>query len=234
MTAVLPGPTDFSRYDSAPLLCELSCLADHVLTTSSMFYLSILSLYLFCRQPNPPNIPRNLKTLKLYGLQCGIVPIQESWWLAPLLLLIPLLLALCLGLPALLLHLTRPMSAIPGGELCLTEAADTETQRMTFQTSVSILGYCLPLAIIICLVIGHCIIYKLFKSEALCRSECQALCLLLLHHLRLFVLQGGAPALPADSTHHCGPPPPLHPGPGRKPYHGNIGNQLERNIELTF
>ena len=44
MTAVLPGPTDFSRYDSAPLLCELSCLADHVLTTSSMFYLSILSL----------------------------------------------------------------------------------------------------------------------------------------------------------------------------------------------
>ena len=166
MTAVLPGPTDFSRYDSAPLLCELSCLADHVLTTSSMFYLSILSLYLFCRQPNPPNIPRNLKTLKLYGLQCGIVPIQESWWLAPLLLLIPLLLALCLGLPALLLHLTRPMSAIPGGELCLTEAADTETQRMTFQTSVSILGYCLPLAIIICLVIGHCIIYQLFKSEA--------------------------------------------------------------------
>ena len=35
-----------------------------------------LSLYLFCRQPNPPNIPANLRTLKLYGLQCGIVPIQ--------------------------------------------------------------------------------------------------------------------------------------------------------------
>lgn len=176
VTAVLPGPTDFSRYDSAPLLCELSCLADHVLTTSSMFYLSILSLYLFCRQPNPPNIPRNLKTLKLYGLQCGIVPIQESWWLAPLLLLIPLLLALCLGLPALLLHLTRPMSAIPGGELCLTEAADTETQRMTFQTSVSILGYCLPLAIIICLVIGlsvrRCVsCYSTTCVSSFCKEE---------------------------------------------------------------
>ena len=36
----------------------------------------VFSLYLFCRQPNPPNIPANLRTLKLYGLQCGIVPIQ--------------------------------------------------------------------------------------------------------------------------------------------------------------
>ena len=47
------------------------------------------------------------------------------------------------------------MSAIPGGELCLAEAGDTETQRVTFQTSVAILGYCLPLALIVCLVIGQ-------------------------------------------------------------------------------
>ena len=51
-------------------------MTDQVLVTSNMFYLAILSLYLFCRQPNPPNISANLKTLKLYGLSCGIVPIQ--------------------------------------------------------------------------------------------------------------------------------------------------------------
>ena len=49
------------------------------------------------------------------------------------------------------------MSAIPGGELCVAEAGDTETQRVTFQTSVAILGYCLPLALIVCLVIGQCV-----------------------------------------------------------------------------
>ena len=47
------------------------------------------------------------------------------------------------------------MSAIPGGELCLAETGDTETQLRTFLTSVAILGYCLPLALIICLVIGQ-------------------------------------------------------------------------------
>ena len=52
---------------------------------------------------------------------------------------------------------SHPMSAIPGGELCVAEAGDTETQRVTFQTSVAILGYCLPLALIVCLVIGQCV-----------------------------------------------------------------------------
>ena len=50
---------------------------------------------------------------------------------------------------------SHPMSAIPGGELCLAETGDTETQLRTFLTSVAILGYCLPLALIICLVIGQ-------------------------------------------------------------------------------
>ena len=50
---------------------------------------------------------------------------------------------------------SHPMSAIPGGELCLAEAGDTDTQLRTFLTSVAILGYCLPLALIVCLVIGQ-------------------------------------------------------------------------------
>jgi len=176
VTQLLPGPTDFSRYGSVPLLCDITSLVDQVLTTTTMFYLAILSLYLFCRQPNPPNIPANLRTLKLYGLQCGIVPIQESWWLAPLLLLVPVLLSLGLGAPALLLHLSHPMSAIPGGELCLAEAGDTETQLRTFLTSVAILGYCLPLALIVCLVIGlsvrRCVsCYSTTCVSSFCKEE---------------------------------------------------------------
>merc|ERR1719245_2540930 len=79
------GPLNFTQYDSVPLLCDVTSMLDIILSSSNMFFLSFLSLYLFCRQPNPPSITTNLKTLKLYGLSCGIVPIQESWWLAPLL-----------------------------------------------------------------------------------------------------------------------------------------------------
>ena len=42
VTQLLPGPTDFSRYGSVPLLCDITSLVDQVLTTTSMFYLAIL------------------------------------------------------------------------------------------------------------------------------------------------------------------------------------------------
>ena len=66
----------------------------------------------------------------------------------------PLVLSVSLSLPSLLLHLPHPMSAIPGGDICLTSDSDILQQQHTFQSSVAILGFCLPLAIIICLVIG--------------------------------------------------------------------------------
>lgn len=49
---------------------------DSALVTSAMFYLALLALHLFCRAPNPPSLSANLRTLKLYGLECGVVPIQ--------------------------------------------------------------------------------------------------------------------------------------------------------------
>ena len=113
---------------------------------------------------------------QLYGLSCGIVPIQESWWLAPLLILTPLCLSVCLSLPALLLHLPHPMSAIPGGQLCLTTQPDTLQQQMTYHSSLAILGFCLPLAIIICLVIGlsvrRCVsCYTTICVSSFCKEE---------------------------------------------------------------
>jgi len=176
VSVILPHRTNFSQYDQVPLLCDVTALTDHVLVTSKMFYLAILSLYLFCRQPNPPTISANLKTLKLYGLTCGIVPIQESWWLAPCLILLPLLLAVSLSLPSVLLHLPHTMSAIPGGDLCVTSDANILQQQLTFQSSVAILGYCLPLAIIVCLVIGlsvrRCVsCYSTTCVSSFCKEE---------------------------------------------------------------
>ena len=46
------------------------------------------------------------------------------------------------------------MSAIPGGELCITKDTEKVQQQMTYQSSLAILGLCLPLAIILCLVAG--------------------------------------------------------------------------------
>ena len=46
------------------------------------------------------------------------------------------------------------MSAIPGGDLCLTKDTEKLQQQMTYQSSLAILGLCLPLAIILCLVAG--------------------------------------------------------------------------------
>ena len=59
------GGLNFREYNRVPLLCDLTSMADNCLTSANMFYLAFLSLYLFCRQPNPPACPANMKTLKV-------------------------------------------------------------------------------------------------------------------------------------------------------------------------
>jgi hypothetical protein len=56
---------DLRQADSMPLVCEILSMTDHILMTTLMFYLAALSLYLFCRQPNPPVLTSSLKTLKV-------------------------------------------------------------------------------------------------------------------------------------------------------------------------
>ena len=68
------------------------------------------------------------------------------------------------------------MSAIPGGELCLTKNTDILQQQMTYQSSLAILGFCLPLAIIVCLVIGlsvrRCVsCYTTICVSSFCKEE---------------------------------------------------------------
>ena len=56
---------DLRQADSMSLVCEVLSMTDHILMTTLMFYLVALSLYLFCRQPNPPVLTSSLKTLKV-------------------------------------------------------------------------------------------------------------------------------------------------------------------------
>jgi len=142
---------DLSQADKMPLACDILSMTDHLLMTVLMFYLAALSLYLFCRHPNPPVLTSSLKTLKLYGLTCGIVPVREKWWVSVLLLLLPPLMAVCLCVPVLLIHLPHAMAAIPGGSICMVTQS---VELNTYQSSVAILGFLLPVAIIMCLIIG--------------------------------------------------------------------------------
>ena len=87
----------------------------------------------------------------MYGLTCGIVPVRERWWVSALLLLFPPLMAVFLSLPVLLLHIPHSMAALPGGSLCIVSQS---VEFNTYQSSVAVLGFCLPVAIIICLIIG--------------------------------------------------------------------------------
>ena len=68
-TVLLPDSiskdADLRQADSMPLVCEVLSMTDHILMTTLMFYLAALSLYLFCRQPNPPVLTSSLKTLKV-------------------------------------------------------------------------------------------------------------------------------------------------------------------------
>ena len=172
---------DLSQADSMPLLCQSVCMLDHFLVVVFMYYVATLFIYLFCRKPNPDvpttsemtlrvslkNIVRiflvtivvKLKLLlfQLYGLNTAVIPIREKCWVSPLLVIFPLILASLLSLPAFLMKETHPLSVVPEVSLC---NSDDFHYIDVYQSSVVILGYYLPAAIIIfltwCLSIRRC------------------------------------------------------------------------------
>lgn len=160
--------TDLSQAQEMPLTCDILSMIDHILMTVLMFYLTALSLYVFCRQPNPPVLSSSLKTLKLYGLTSSIVPVRETWWVTTILVLLPPIMAVLLSLPVLLLHIPHTLAAIPGGSVCVVSEKIDST---TYESSVAILGFCLPVAIILCLIIGLSIRRCVSCSGGVCVSS---------------------------------------------------------------
>ena len=98
----------------------------------------------------------------------GIVPVKERWWVSPLLLLLPPLLGVLLCLPIPLMHMPHPMIALPGGLVCNSPEIQ---QFNTYQSSVAILGFLLPSAIVTCLMIGLSIRRCISCSGGTCISS---------------------------------------------------------------
>ena len=48
-----------------PMMCEIVSMADHMLMIILMFYLASLSLYVFCRKPNPSITTTSDMTLRV-------------------------------------------------------------------------------------------------------------------------------------------------------------------------
>jgi len=155
---------DLTQSENMSITCEVLSMADHILVTTLMFYLAALSLYMFCRHPNPVISEPNETTYKLYG----IVPVKERSWVSPLLLLLPPVLAGLLCLPVPLMHMTHPMIALPGGQVCNSPEIE---QFTTYETSVAILGFILPGSIVACLMFGLSIRRCISCSGGTCVSS---------------------------------------------------------------
>merc|ERR1719412_985425 len=176
---------DLSKSESMPLLCETVCMLDHFLVIVLMYYVATLFIYLFCRKPNPDVPTTSEMTLRLYGLNTAVIPMREKCWVSPLLVIFPFLLASLLSLPAILMKETHPLSVLPELTLCSSQQFDNID---VYQSSVVILGFYLPAAIIIfltvCLSIRRCC--NTCQADTCISSFCKeemALSLLSLPHI---------------------------------------------------
>ena len=61
---------DLTQAANMPITCKIMSMADHILMTTLMFYLAGLSVYMFCRYPNPPISAASEETLKVNSLFC--------------------------------------------------------------------------------------------------------------------------------------------------------------------
>ena len=56
---------DLTHSENMSITCEVLSMADHILVTTLMFYMAGLSLYMFCRHPNPTISELSETTLKV-------------------------------------------------------------------------------------------------------------------------------------------------------------------------
>jgi len=185
---LIPPGLDLTKAENMPLVCKVLSLADHLLMIILMFYLASLSLYVFCRKANPSETTTSDVTLRLYGLNSGIVPVKERRWVSPLLLLLPLLLATLLSLPVFLLEKPHPLTVVPECTLC---KVPDSAQFDIYQSSVIILGFYLPSTIIvfltICLSVRRCFSCSSDRCvSSFCKEE-MTICFLALPYILAYL-----------------------------------------------
>jgi len=168
-TGILPANSstediDLTQAANMPNACKVLSMSDHILMTSLMFYLAGMSVYMFCRHPNPPIQAVSETTLKAHGM----APVRERFWVPPFLLFLPPVLATMLCLPVPLMEEMHSMIAMPGDSLCKTSST---IEFSTYQFSIAIIGFYLPAAIVIFLMIGLSIRRCISCSGGPCASS---------------------------------------------------------------
>jgi len=149
-----------------PLICDVLCSLDTWLATLHLYYLAALAIHMFTRYPNPQLVSTSDTALKVYGqmasLNKGVLPVKERCWQAPLLILVPPLLALVLSLPAPIFQISHNLKAVPAQTLkeipveikidgiCSPDGGE----NLIYQTCSLILGFLLPAILLIFLVLG--------------------------------------------------------------------------------
>ena len=145
------------------LICDIMCTLDIFLLALPMFIMVGLAIHMFTRAPSPNFNPfpvdddmigpgygtNRRKILAPTSLEIGLMP-KEPIWLSILLPILPILSAGLIATPIPLLHLNHRLQALPEKFIC---SEDTKS-HLTFDLSVFILTFCLPLLLIIFLTLG--------------------------------------------------------------------------------
>ena len=153
----------FLFQDKLPLICDIMCTIDIFLLALPMFIMVGLAIHMFTRAPSPnfspfpvdddmigPGLGTNRrKILAPASLEIGLMP-KEPIWLSILLPLLPILSAGLICTPVPLLHLSHQLQALPKKYIC----GLATKEHLTFDLSVFILTFCLPLLLIIFLTLG--------------------------------------------------------------------------------
>jgi hypothetical protein len=125
-----------------------------------MFIMVGLTVHMFTRHPSPNFNPYPVDDDMIIpgqghrrkyaptSLEIGLMP-KEPMWMSFLLPILPILSAGLVATPIPLLHLSHKLQALPEKFICM----DTKT-HLTFDISVFILTFCLPLLLIIFLALG--------------------------------------------------------------------------------
>ena len=147
------------------------CTLDVFLLALPMFIMVGLSIHMFTRAPSPHFNPfpvdedfiipgRGNSRRKIpasASLEIGLLP-KEPLWLSFLLPILPMISAGLMATPVPLLHLSHKLQALPDKFICM----DTKA-HLTFDLSVFILTFCLPLVLIVFLTLGLLLRYVPFQ-----------------------------------------------------------------------
>jgi len=135
--------------EDVEIFCEVVSTLDTFCSALAMFYLLGLAIHMMCRNPNPSYQSRpSQSSLRMYEVDLKDVPTPEAAWQSPTLLLLPLLCAILVSLPTVLLHMPHAVAAIPGKPVCISSS------NINYETITAIISTVLPLTTIIFLLLG--------------------------------------------------------------------------------